>query len=435
MITNTQALPYIGAQGRVAIVAGVRTPFARMGTTLKDKNAIDLGACVADALIARCAIDPETIDQAIFGMTVMQPDAPFIAREIVLASGMSPRTDAYSITRACATSLQTAISGAEAIALGQANTVMVGGTDSISDIRIGLRPALSAALRDLSAARSMSARLRIAAGLRPRDFVPARPSITEYSTGQTMGASAQQMAHDWSISREIQDDLAHASHEKAAAAIRAGHVDAYRIPVAGTHASVNEDNLVRENSQRNAYARLSPVYEPTTGSVTAGNASPLTDGAAGLMLMSETRARSVGLVPLAYIRSAAFAAKTPATDLLMGPVLATPTALARAGVTLAELDLIDMHEAFAAQLEANIRGMESATYLPEMTGDAPLGEIKRDILNVNGGSLAYGHPFGATGARLLVQTAYEMARRDVSLALCTACAAGGIGAAVVLERA
>lgn len=427
-----------GPNGRIAIVAGVRTPFARMGTAFRDQNAIDLGAMAAAELLARSGLAAADVEQAIFGMTVMKPEAPFIAREIVLASGMDPRTDAYSITRACATSFQTAASGAEAIALGHADVVMTGGTDSTSDIAVPLSKRLSDALRDASQAKTGGDRLRILSRLRPKDLIPRKPSITEYSTGKTMGESAEQMAKTWGVTRAEQDDLAHASHANAAAAIADGRLDPYRMSAfvgnGARTAAVSEDNLVRTNSQRAGYDKLKPVYDKKLGTVTAGNASPLTDGAAALMLMSEDRAKALGYEPIAYIRSYAFAAKTPERDLLMGPVLAAPIALQRAGLTLADLTLVDMHEAFAAQVESNIRGMESSTYLPEMTGGKPLGSIDRSILNVNGGSIAFGHPFGATGARVIMQTAYELKRRGGGLAMTTACAAGGIGTAMILER-
>lgn len=427
-----------GPNGRIAIVAGVRTPFARIATAFRDADAIDLGSMVASELLARTGLDASEVEQAIFGMTIMKPEAPFIAREIVLASGMDPKTDAYSITRACATSFQTAASGADAIALGRAEVVMAGGTDSTSDIAVPLSKRLSDALRDASQAKSNADRLRILSRLRPKDLLPRTPSIAEYSTGKTMGESAEQMAKTWGVTRGEQDDLAHASHTNAAVALADGRLDAQRmtafVSANGKTVPVNDDNLVRKNSERAGYDSLRPVFDKRNGSVTAANASPLTDGAAAMLLMSEERAKAQGYEPLAYIRSYAFAAKTPERDLLMGPVMAAPVALERAGLTLSDMTLVDMHEAFAAQVEANIRGMESKTYLPETTGHKPLGTIDRSILNVNGGSIAFGHPFGATGARILIQTAHELKRRGGGLALTTACAAGGIGAAMILER-
>jgi len=427
-----------GPGGRIAIVAGVRTPFARIASAFRDADAVDLGAMAAAEVLARTGLAASDIEQAIFGMTVMKPEAPFIGREIVLASGMDPRTDAYSITRACATSFQTAASGAEAIALGHANIVMTGGTDSTSDISVPLSKRLSDALRDASQAKTNKDRLKVLSRLRPKDLLPRQPSITEYSTGKTMGESAEQMAKSWGVTRAEQDDIAHASHSNAAAALADGRLDEQRmtafVTANGKTVPVTDDNLVRKNSTRAGYDKLKPVFDKKLGSVTAANSSPLTDGAAAMILMSEERAKALGYEPLAYIRSYAFAAKTPERDLLMGPVLAAPVALERAGLSLSDLTLIDMHEAFAAQVECNIRGMESKTYLKEMTGGGPLGTIDRDILNVNGGSIAFGHPFGATGARIIIQTAHELKRRGGGLAMTTACAAGGVGTAMILER-
>lgn len=431
--------PMSGPQGRVAIVAGVRTPFARMATHFRDLDAIDLGAMASSELLARTGLDPDEVEQAIFGMTIMKPDAPFIAREIVLASGMNPRTDAYSVTRACATSFQTAANAADSIALGHADVVMAGGTDSTSDISIPLSKRLSETLRDVSQAKTSADRLKLLSRLRPADILPQKPDITEYSTGKTMGQSAEQMAKTWGVSRSEQDDIAHASHVNATRANESGQLDDERMTAyvksGDETVAVNEDNLVRTNSTREGYDKLKPVYDRELGTVTAGNASPLTDGAATLLLMSEERAKALGYEPLAYIRSYAFEAKTPEHDLLMGPVLAAPKALDRAGLTLNDLDLLDMHEAFAAQIECNIRGMESKQYMKDWLGRSDaLGTVDRDKLNVNGGSIAYGHPFGATGARIISQTAHELKRRGGGVAMTTACAAGGIGTAMILER-
>ncbi|MDN5938473.1 MAG: acetyl-CoA C-acyltransferase FadI [Salinisphaera sp.] len=428
-----------GGNRRVAIVAGVRTPFARMATHFRDLDAIDLGAMAASELLARTALDPDEVEQVVFGMTVMKPEAPFIAREIVLASGMNPRTDAYSITRACATSFQTVAAAADSIALGHADVVMAGGTDSTSDASVPLSRRLSSTLRDVSQARSHGDRLRIVSRLRPKDLLPRKPSITEYSTGKTMGESAEQMAKTWGVTRAEQDDIAHASHANAARAIAEGRITEQRmtafVKTNGSTTAVDDDNLVRTNGSREGYDKLKPVFDRELGTITAGNASPLTDGAAAILLMSEERAKALAYEPLAYVRSYAFEAKTPKQDLLMGPVLAAPRALDRAGLKLADIDVIDMHEAFAAQVACNIRGMESKKYMQDMLGrSAALGTVDRDKLNVNGGSIAYGHPFGATGARIISQAAHELKRRGGGLAMTTACAAGGIGAAMILER-
>ncbi len=428
-----------GPNGRVAVVAGLRTPFARVGTHFRDLNSIELGSMLVSELLARNSLDTKELQQIVFGMTIMIPEAPFIAREIALACGL-PDVDAYSITRACATSFQTAASAAETIAAGNAEVIVAGGVDSTSGVRISLSPKFSATLRDTNFAKTAQEKLKILSQLRPKDVIPVPPSITEYSVGETMGQSAEKMAKKWGVTREEQDDIAHASHSNAAKAWAEGKLDhevmTAFVPSGKDTKPVHEDNLVRKKSEREGYAKLKPVFDRAYGTITAANSSPLTDGAAAMILMSEARAKALGYQPLGYIRSYAFAAKTPKDDLLMGPVLAAPVALDRAGLSLKDLTLVDMHEAFAAQIACNLKGLASKKYFEEAMGRSePVGEVDRSKLNVVGGSIAYGHPFGATGARIIVQTLNELKRRGGGIALATACAAGGIGAAMVLEGA
>ena len=420
--------------GRIAIVDGLRTPFARIATHFGNTSAIDLGALAVGELIRRNGLREKDIDQLVYGMTVKIPEAPFIAREVALQLG--PHTlDAYSITHACATSFQTAASAAETILAGNAEVIIAGGTDSTSSVRLPMSPKFSRTLRDVNFARTTGERVKLLATLRPRDLLPQEPSITEFSVGETMGQSTEKMVKKWGVTRAEQDDFAHASHSNAARAWREGRLDHQVIEVSVNGKAVKEDNLVRKNSVREGYDKLKPCFDTSAaGTVTAANSSPLTDGASALLLMSEARAKAEGRDILGYIRSYAFAAKTPRDDLLMGPVLAAPVALDRAGLTLQDLTLVDMHEAFAGQVLCNLRGLASAGYLKEHLGrKKAVGEVDRNRLNVNGGSVAYGHPFGATGARVIAQTLYELRRRGGGIALTTACAAGGIGAAMVLE--
>lgn len=425
-------------QNRVAIVDGVRTPFARIATHYQDLNAIDLGVLVVKEIIARNNLSPADVQQLVFGMTVMIPEAPFIAREIALACGYH-NMDAYSITRACATSFQTTACLADNILAGYTDIGIAGGTDSTSCVRIPLSAKLSATLRDVNFAKTTKDKIRLLAKLKASDLLPQRPSITEYSVGETMGESTEKMVKKWGVSRSEQDDLAHASHSNAANAWAEGRMEKQVMAVKlANGTTVSKDNLIRGQSHRADYDKLKPVYDTYSGrgSVTAGNSSPLTDGAGALLMMSEAKAKALGYSPLGYIRSYAFAAKTPQDDLLMGPVLAAPIAMDRAGLSLGDLTLIDMHEAFAGQLACNLRGLNDAAYLREyLNRSSALGEVDRSILNVNGGSIAYGHPFGATGARVIMQALYELQRRGGGLALTTACAAGGVGAAMVLESA
>lgn len=430
----TTRLPLSNQNGRIAIVDGLRTPFARIATNFRDLSAIDLGALAVKELIARNSLKPAEIDQLIFGMTVMIPEAPFIAREVALQLGLD-NLDAYSITRACATSFQTAASAAESILAGNADVVIAGGTDSTSSVRLPMSPKFSSTLRDVNFAKTMGDRIKLLSTLRPKDILPQQPSITEFSVGETMGQSTEKMVKKWGVTRAEQDDLAHASHSNAARAWKEGRLDRQVIGVQMGNRVLKDDNLVRKQSERSSYDKLKPVFDTHgTGTVTAANASPLTDGASALLLMSEARAKAEGREILGYIRSYAFAAKTPKDDLLMGPVLAAPIALDRAGLTLNDLTLIDMHEAFAGQVACNIKGLASADYARTVLGrKAAVGEVDYSKLNVNGGSIAFGHPFGATGARVIAQALYELKRRGGGTALTTACAAGGIGAAMVLE--
>lgn len=243
------------------------------------------------------------------------------------------------------------------------------------------------------------------------------------------------MVKKWGVTRTEQDEIAHLSHTNAAAAWADGRMDKQVMTafVGDKSTPIHEDNLVRKNSKLEGYAKLKPVFDKVAGTVTAANSSPLTDGAGALLMMSEEKAKALGYKPLGFIRSYAFAAKTPWDDLLMGPVLAAPMALARAGLTLNDMTIIDMHEAFAGQIACNLKGLADKNYIPEYTGLKPVGEVDRSKLNVNGGSIAYGHPFGATGARIISQTLYELQRRGGGHALTTACAAGGLGVAMVLE--
>lgn len=422
------------ATGRVAVIDGVRTPFARIATHFRDLNAIELGAMVVSELLERNNLKPQQIDQLVFGMTVMIPEAPFIAREIALACGMDD-VDAYSITRACATSFQTVASGAESILAGNAEIIIAGGTDSTTSVRIPMSKTFSSVMRDVNFAKTLGARLKLLSSLSPKDILPVAPSITEYSVGETMGQSCEKMVKKWGVSREQQDDIAYRSHLNAANAWKQGYLDQQVMTATlPNSATLKDDNLVRKNPERNAYDKLKPVYDPATGSVTAGNASPLTDGASALILMSESKAKELGLTPIGYIRSYAFAAKTPKEDLLMGPVLATPIALDRAGLDMKDITLFEMHEAFAGQLACNLKGLASDAYATDVLNRSKaVGDVDIELLNVNGGSIAYGHPFGATGTRVINQALYELKRRGGGVALTTACAAGGIGAAMVVE--
>ena len=423
---------------RVAIVRGLRTPFAKAGTIFGELTALDLGRLVVQELVQRSEIDPNEIDQVVFGQVIPTLTATSIAREVVLAAGLPRRIEAHTASRACATSIQALVDAANSIAVGTSEVAIVGGTESMSDPPIFTSRPLAQALVQASRARNFGEKVKPFQKLKPKDLLPVPPAIAEYSTGQTMGDSAEKMAKENQISRREQDELAFLSHRNAAAAWKAGRFDAEVIHVAVPpkfSTIVDRDNIVREDSTVEALGQLRPVFDRKYGTVTAGNSSPLTDGAAAILVMSEERARLLKLEVLGFLRSYAFAATDPADQLLQGPAYAAPIALDRAGMKLNDLDLIEMHEAFAAQVASNLQAFASKSFAQKLGRSAPLGEVDRSKLNVNGGSLALGHPFAATGARIVTQVLNELKRRNKSTALCTVCAAGGLGAAVVLERA
>ncbi len=424
---------------RVAVVGGLRTPFAKQSTAYQDVTALELGQLVVRELLERSEVSPKAVQQVVYGQVVPSVSAPNIAREIVLGTGMPRSIEAYSVSRACATSYQSTVNVAQAIALGDIDCGVSGGADSSSDVPITASKPLTKALIQASKARSPGETLRAFKGVKPGDLLPNPPALTEPSTGLTMGQSAEKMAKENGISREAQDEVAHRSHSRAAKAWEEGFFVSHVMPVyvpPKYKDTVTDDNLVRHDSKLESYARLKPAFDRKHGTITAGNSSPLTDGASALLLMSEEKAKAEGLPILGFIRSYAFAALDPRGQMLMGPSYATPIALERAGIKLSDLALIDMHEAFAAQVLSNTQAFASQKFAEEELGRSePIGEIDWEKLNVTGGSIAIGHPFAATGARQIAQTLHELNRRGGGLALCTACAAGGLGAAMVLEVA
>jgi acetyl-CoA acyltransferase len=423
---------------RVAIVAGLRTPFAKQGTAYRDLTALQLGKLVVAELLQRTGIEPSEIQQVVYGQVIPSLSVPNIAREIVLGTGMPRSIEAYSVARACATSYQSTVNVAESIMAGVIDCGIAGGADSASDVPMAVSKKLTEALLKVSKARSLGERLRAFSGVGAADLLPIPPALKELSTGLTMGESAEKMAKENGISREDQDAFAHRSHTLAAQAWADGRLREEVMPVyvPPRYDAIDEDNLVRKDSELDAYAKLKPVFDRRYGTVTAGNSSPLTDGASALLLMTDKKAKALGLEVLGYLRSYAFSAVDPAEQLLMGPAYAAPLALDRAELKLKNMDLLDLHEAFAAQVLSNIQAFESDSFSQQKLGrDKRLGKVDWEKLNVSGGSIALGHPFAATGARQISQTLRELRRRGGEFALCTACAAGGLGAAMVLEAA
>ena len=422
---------------RVAIVAGVRTPFAKSGTVLRDVSAVALARHASRELLFRSEIDGREVDEVIFSQVVPSVLAPNVGREVSLLPQLLPSVPAYTLNRACASSAQAIANAADQISLGHADTILAGGVESLSDIPILHSRRFSRVLMDASRAKSLGGRVAAFGRTRPRDLAPVTPAIAEPSTGESMGQSAEKMAKENGISREAQDEVALRSHQRAAAATSDGRLPAEIAAWFGGAAMdqpLATDNGIRGDTSLAALAALRPVFDRRYGSVTAGNSSPLTDGASAVLLMAEEKAAALGYQPLAFLRSYAVAAVDPGWQLLMGPVYAVPKALDRAGLPWSEIGLFEVHEAFAAQVLSNVQAWGSRAWADRLGLAGPVGEVDWERTNVMGGSIAIGHPFAATGARLVTTLANEMRRRRVQYGLISICAQGGMGYAMVLER-
>ena len=422
---------------RVAIVAGVRTPFLKSGSAFRDVSAVALARHAARELLFRSEIDGREVDEVIFSQVVPSVLAPNVAREVSLLPQLLPSVPAYTLNRACASSAQAIANAGDQIALGHADTILAGGVESLSDLPILHSRRFSRVLVDASRAKTFGGRVAAFGRARPRDLVPVTPAIAEPSTGESMGQSAEKMAKENGISREAQDELALRSHQRAAAATADGRLTAEIAPWfggPGMDQPIAADNGIRSDTSLESLAALRPVFDRRYGSVTAGNSSPLTDGASAVLLMAEAKASALGYAPLAYLRSYAVAAVDPGWQLLMGPVYAVPKALERAGLAWSDIGLFEIHEAFAAQVLSNVQAWGSQGWAERLGLAGPVGEVDWDRTNVMGGSIAVGHPFAATGGRLVTTLANEMRRRDVQFGLVSICAQGGMGYAMVLER-
>ena len=423
---------------RVAVVRGLRTPFAKSGTHYAHLSALDLGKLVVAELVQRSGIDPNTIQEVVFGNVIPSVKAPNIAREIVLGTGLPRKVPGYTVSKACASSNQAITSAADMIFRGYADIVVAGGSESLSDIPILFSKNFADALVSSSKQKSVGGKLGSFRKIRPKDLAPDAPAIAESTTGLTMGESAEKMAKENGITREAQDKFALQSHHRAAEATASGRFKEEVMTVLvppGYDDVVETDNLIRGDSTLEAMAKLRPVFDRKYGTITAANASPLTDGAAAVILMSEDKAKALGIKPIGFIKSYAYAATDPFDQLLQGPVFALPVALERAKISLKDIGVIEMHEAFAAQVLSNIQWIGSKKIAQERLGRSePVGDIDPEKINLTGGSIALGHPFGATGSRIVTTVCNELQRTGQQYGLVTVCAAGGMGVAMVLER-
>ena len=411
---------------RVAVVAGARTPFVKMGTHFKHHRALDLATHSVDGLIESAALDPDVVDEMVYGIVTLEPRLPQFAREVNFNSKLPSDVRSYTIVDNCITGITAISNVTDSIRSGRARVGIAGGVDSMSNPAVMFSKNAADVFSDLTFAKTAADKLKALARLRPSDVKPRAPGVTEPSTGLSMGEHTEITVKQWGISRTEQDEIAFRSHMRAAAATENGTLTAEIHPLGG----IDRDTTTRPSTSMEKLAKLPPVFDRSeAGTLTAGNSSPLTDGASAILLMSEQAAAELGYTPLAFVRAVEFAAIDPDDGLLMAPGVAVPRLLRRTGLELGDLDLIDIHEAFAGQVASNIAAWERGWKEP------PIGKVDPDILNVNGGSIAIGHPFAATGARVVTQAANELARRDGRLGLVSVCGAGATAAALLLERA
>jgi acetyl-CoA acyltransferase len=400
-------------------------------------DTIDLGCAAVRGMLERYGVPFDAVQGIVWGGVILPSGAPNVAREIGLDLGLPHSVDAMTVSRACASGLQAITLAAAAIERGEADVVIAGGSDSTSASRLELPASLMQKVAPVALSKKSGVMdyLKLMGKISPRrDLIPKRPAIAERTTGELMGEACERMAERNEIAREDQDRLALASHQRAAAAIADGRFDGEVIAVETKRGTVRDDQIVRGDSSLERLAKLRAVFADG-GTLTAGNSSTLTDGAGAVLLMSEEKAKELGLTPLAAVRSWSYVGVDPADQLLIGPALAMPDALDRAGKTLDEMDFVDIHEAFAAQVLSVTKMLASDAFAKERLGkDAAVGTVDPEKLNVHGGSIALGHPFAATGARMVHTMARAVHEKGAgSTALLGICAAGGIGAAAVLE--
>ena len=426
---------------RIAIVDGVRAPFGKAGSALQALGADDLGAIVVKELLARTEIDPRHVDELIFGNVAQPFDAPNIARVIALKAGLPKEMISYTVQRNCASGMESITTAANKILAGEAEVAICGGTESMSNIPFIYRPEMVGIFMGLFKARSALQRLKALLKFRPKFLSPiigVEKGLTDPICGLNMGMTAELLAREFHVTRQEQDAFALESHRKAAQAMEKGLFDQelVPIPVPPTYRNIHyRDEGPRPDQSLEALQKLRPYFDRHAGTVTVGNACPITDGAAAVLVMSEERAAALGYQPLGYLRDYAYAG-LEGERMGLGPAYATAKLLRKTGMTLKDFKLVELNEAFAAQVLANQKAFASTSFAQRNLGrDQALGELEPDRLNVNGGAIALGHPVGATGARLVLTLLKELRRRGEPLGLATLCIGGGQGAALALEPA
>ncbi len=424
--------------GRKAVlIDGCRIPFLRAGTGYRDLTSYDLGRFVLKALLGRTQVDPGKIDRVIMGTVIARLATSNVARESALAAGFPVEVPAFTVTLACISANVAITTGADLIRTGQTEIVVAGGAESMSDIPICYRKPFRQKLMEAQKYKGLMDFLKFPKGITLKDLLPEIPAIAEFSTGRSMGEDCDRLAARLGISREAQDEYAVRSHLAAAKATAQGmfenEVEPVRIPP--DFRQISLDNGFRADTTIEKMRSLRPAFVKKYGTVTAGNSSFLTDGAAAVLLMEEEVALALGYKPMAWLRAYAYSAQDPQEELLLGPAYSIPKALDRVGLSLSDIDVFEFHEAFAGQILANLKCLASDLFAQQKLGrSAKVGEVPMEKFNALGGSLSLGHPFGATGARLITTAVNRLVREDGVFALVASCAAGAMGNAIILER-
>lgn len=421
---------------KVVVIDGTRTPFLKSGTEYMDVLSYQLGQFAISGLLKKTGIDPKSVDRVIMGTVISNVKTSNVAREAALTAGIPHTTPCSTVTQACISANQAISSGVEQIMAGQADIVIAGGTDCTSDAPILFNKPMRKKLFNAQKLKGLGDTLKFIFSLRLKDFVPDAPAIAEYTTGRTMGQDCDILAAKYGVTREEQDKFALRSHTLAQKAIDDGTLgqEITEVALPPKFLPIKKDNGVRVGTLEKL-ASLKPAFVKPHGTLTAANSSFLTDGAAVVLLMSEERAKEFGLKPKAYIHNYTFTGQDLKEELLLGPAYATAKVLKRANLELKDMDVVEFHEAFAGQILANLKCLASDAFAKQNLGrDKAVGEVDMNKFNIHGGSLSIGHPFGATGARLVTTVANRLIRENGRYGLLAACAAGAHGHAMILER-
>ena len=421
----------------IVFIDGCRTPFLKSGTDYLNLMSYELGAFAIKGLIQKTGLDPQEVDQVLMGTVISNVQTSNVAREAALGAGIPNKAHCQTVTQACISANRAICNGINEILVGNAEVIIAGGVENTSDTPIGFPKKMRNKLFGAQKLRGLGDTLKFVFSLRPSDFIPVRPAVAEYMTGRTMGEDCDIMAARYEVPRVAQDDFAYRSHQLAGKAQEAGHLkeEMCEVTISPKFKAINIDNGVRPTAKREKLAKLRPAFDKKHGTLTAANSSFLTDGGAASLLMTEDKAKELGLTPKSRIVEYVFTGQDVEDELLLGPAYAISQVLEKAGLTLDQMDVIELHEAFAGQVLTNIKCLADDEFAKEKLGrDKAVGVIDESKLNNWGGSLSIGHPFGATGSRLITTASNRLLKEGGKYAILAACAAGAHGHAMIIEK-